>query len=277
MNDNLSKTVIATLLVKMKQLEDRIYTFADTKPQPIIMSIKGDKGEKGDKGDRGEKGDSIIGQKGDRGDKGERGNIGLNGKDGLSPDPIKIALEASKIAQDTTLPLIPTVEQVEAKLEQNLPNLGEKFRDGLELIKEEDEKLKIDAVGYLRKELDEAKNIKVTGNSRGLQLYVDGTKKGLIQYLNLIAGTGVTLTYSHNFGRNDITISNDSVAGTLLDATGTIDDTNVDFTFTSEPSMIIINGASYRKTGGAITWSWSSLTATLSSPVGVGGSIYGIR
>ena len=107
-------------------------------------------------------------------------------------------------------------------------------------------------------------------------IYVNGVKKNDKQ-LNLIAGTGVTLTYNSVRGVGELTISNDSVEGTVLTATGTINDSNLDFTFTSLPSIIVINGASYLQTGGAITWSWTTLTATLSSPVGVGGSIYGIR
>jgi len=63
---------------------------------------------------------------------------------------------------------------------------------------------------------------------------------------------------------------------TILVATGTIDDSNVVFTFTQEPTLININGAFYQKTGGAITWTYLAGTVTLSVPVGTGGSIYGI-
>lgn len=60
---------------------------------------------------------------------------------------------------------------------------------------------------------------------------------------------------------------------TILAATGTVDDSNLDFTFTTEPLLIVINGASYRKGHG---WSWSVGTATLDFPVGTGGDIYGL-
>lgn len=64
----------------------------------------------------------------------------------------------------------------------------------------------------------------------------------------------------------------------ILAATGTIDDSNLDFTFASLPIVLVINGGVYQQTGGAITWSWNAglLTATLSSPVGSGGSIFGL-
>ena len=64
----------------------------------------------------------------------------------------------------------------------------------------------------------------------------------------------------------------------ILAATGTIDDSNKAFTFTAEPVTLVINGAEYQQTGGAITWTWTSgtKTATLSAPCGVGGSIFGL-
>lgn len=60
---------------------------------------------------------------------------------------------------------------------------------------------------------------------------------------------------------------------TLMTATGTVNDANRDFTFTSQPTIIVVNGMSYRVDHG---WTWSSPTATLESPVGTGGDIYGI-
>ncbi len=69
-----------------------------------------------------------------------------------------------------------------------------------------------------------------------------------------------------------------SGALTLLDATGTINDSNLDFTFTMEPTVLVINGLTYKKTGGSITWTWTggTLTASLSVPIGTGGSIFGM-
>lgn len=62
---------------------------------------------------------------------------------------------------------------------------------------------------------------------------------------------------------------------TILPATGTIDDTNTVFIFTSAPTLININGAFYQSTGGAYTWTGTT-TVTLSNPVGTGGSIFGM-
>jgi len=78
---------------------------------------------------------------------------------------------------------------------------------------------------------------------------------------------------------NDGILTLTTIASTaILTATGTINDSNTDFTFVSLPSVIIMNGATYQQTGGAITWTWNAgtLTASLSSPVGTGGSLFGI-
>lgn len=54
---------------------------------------------------------------------------------------------------------IPKAEEILDKVEKDLPKLGEPIRDSLELIEDEDKKLKIEAIGYLRKELDELKRM----------------------------------------------------------------------------------------------------------------------
>ncbi len=62
----------------------------------------------------------------------------------------------------------------------------------------------------------------------------------------------------------------------VIAVTGTINDVNVTFASASEPTLLNINGAFYNTTGGAITWSYVVGVITISSPVGTGGSIFGI-
>lgn len=71
--------------------------------------------------------------------------------------------------------------------------------------------------------------------------------------------------------------STSSGAFTVLTISGTVDDSNVSFTSTSEPTLLNINGGFYQKTGGSITWSYAAGVITLSSPAGAGGSIYAIK
>lgn len=63
---------------------------------------------------------------------------------------------------------------------------------------------------------------------------------------------------------------------TVIAIAGVINDANVSFTSASEPTLLVINGASYQATGGAITWAYVAGAITLSSPVGTGGSIFGL-
>lgn len=61
---------------------------------------------------------------------------------------------------------------------------------------------------------------------------------------------------------------------TILETVSTIDDSNLTFIFTEEPKIIYVNGIAYRKNHG---WTWLVLTATLSTPVGSGGEIFGVK
>lgn len=92
----------------------------DARLAEIRDGVDGKDGQKGVKGD-----------KGDRGDKGERGAtfIALRGAQGLQG----------------------------ADGKDGSPDTAEQVRDKLESIEDEKEKLKIDAIGNLRKELDELK------------------------------------------------------------------------------------------------------------------------
>ena len=62
---------------------------------------------------------------------------------------------------------------------------------------------------------------------------------------------------------------------TIKAASGTIDDSNVVFTFASAPSLLVINGGIYQSTGGTYTWTGTT-TVTLNDTIGTGGSIFGL-
>jgi len=85
------------------------------------------------------------------------------------------------------------------------------------------------------------------------------------------SGAGITGTAVGN----DVTETVGATGVSQLTATGTVDDSNTAFTFASKPSIVVVNGASYRENKG---WTWAALTltVTLDSPVGDGGDIYGI-
>lgn len=100
---------------------------------------------------------------------------------------------------------------------------------------------------------------------RGFQLLVNTVKKNQVNYMNLIAGTGVSIVHAYNAGRNDVTISAGAagtpVAGEVVSGSGT------SFTLANTPisGTLQLFGRGQRITnftlsGAAITTSdtWSS-------------------
>ena len=79
----------------------------------------------------------------------------------------------------------------------------------------------------------------------------------------------VHLNYPH--------VSNDLGGGaafTLSTPTGAVNDTNTEFVFTAQPTLICVNGACYRINNG---WTYSGTTATLTNgAAGTGGDVFGI-
>lgn len=88
------------------------------------------------------------------------------------------------------------------------------------------------------------------------------------------AGSNVTITTNAD-GKKVINATG-GVGLSIITVTGTIDDSNVSFSAATEPTLLNINGAFYKKTGGAYTWTYAGTTITLNTAVGAGGSIFGI-
>lgn len=177
-----------------------------------------------------------VGPRGEKGNKGDKGNIGPTGPRGLKGDK-------GDPGKDIDLD---TVDEIQNKLEDFDKKLSETRPAGGVFI----------------------------GPSRGVFLFVDGEKKGLQNTLNIVPGTGVTLSYNRANGRNDITINaTGSGSFNVLAATGTVDDSNTTFTFASEPVLVVVNGTSYRHGHGVTI---SSTSVTLDNPAGVGGDCYGL-
>ena len=97
-------------------------------------------------------------------------------------------------------------------------------------------------------------------------------KEKVARHINF-KGTGVSSVVRNPNGTVDVTITGAGGALSVLVATGTIDDSNVIFTFVSAPTIVVVNGASYIDGHGV---SIVGTTATLNSPVGTGGHIYGL-
>lgn len=196
-------------------------------------------GAQGPKGDTGAQGESIIGPQGPSGDKGD---TGANGKDGSPDTGVQI------VDKINALPIEPEF-QIDVLHIRGLENLIPKNKEG--------------GMSYY-------------GNSLGVGMFVGGTDYGTARYLNFIAGTNITLSFNRVGERNDLTINSTASGGgslSVLAATGTVDDSNVIFTFASAPTLVVVNGNAYRDGHGVTI---VGTTATLDSAVGTGGDIYGL-
>jgi hypothetical protein len=175
-------------------------------------------------------------------------------------DEGRIIEDAVSKAQATLLPVIQSVEN--RSIDLTKPEI---LKDSLESLKG-DERLDKSAIKGLEETLVQSSKGGVTlFGTRGIQLYVDGEKKGLVNMINLIAGTNMTITYTRSYGRNDILLDASGGGGgsfSKLTATGTVNGINTAFTFTSAPSIIIVDGGrAMQKTSSDGTVNWTGTTS----------------
>lgn len=237
-----------------------------------IEFIKGDRGEKGEKGDRGPMGPvgrqgapGPIGPQGDDGPEGKRGERGPEGKQGPAGPR---GPEGARGTQG------PEGKQGPA----GSPDKPADIKRKLESLEDED-RLDASAIKNLPTVFRETPQISVFGGGGGagarLTVLADGVPLGQdIRKINFI-GSGFTSGVRQSDGVVTLEFTGGGVGAsqTTEVPTGTVDDSNLDFVFSEEPFLIVVNHMTYRKNSG---WTWSGSTATLSSPVGSGGDIFGI-
>lgn len=229
--------------------------------------LRGKKGEKGDKGDKGDTGDALTfdmltdaekaeikGEKGDQGEKGEKGDsivgpqgpIGPQGPQGSMPE-IDYDLIASKVTvkdgKDGKPGKSVTAEEVLKKLKGKIT-----IEDIAELK---------DIVDFLQK------------------------KHGGVASKTVSAIELDDIDLSQATLQNGKYVIPPVATGSLnvLVATGTVDDSNTTFDFVSTPTLVVINGLTYRNgstSGGVPVWTIVGTTVTLAFPVGAGGDIYAL-
>lgn len=126
-----------------------------------------------------------------------------------------LILDAEKI--DTDQLVQNASKQASKDIEDKFPKYVEKFRDGLELLTGDD-RLDKSAIKDLEEDFKKlyAEIAKLPqsrgGVARGFQLYVDSLKKGMTNYLNLAAGTGVDLNFSTVNGLDTVIVSSSAPA-----------------------------------------------------------------
>ena len=147
------------------------------------------------------------------------------GKDGRDADETLVVEEVKK--------LIPKIED----LEKDIPKLGEKIRDSLELLQGEDrlDKSAIKGLDELESKIKESGG-QIKGN-KATFLYVDGVKKGLINTLDISAGDNTTVEHSKVNGLDTITISSTASNPTWVveQPSGLVNGSNLDYVLTYTP------------------------------------------
>lgn len=185
---------------------------------------------------------------------GAPGKDGRNGLDGQDGAPGRDGRDGQDGSPDTPDQIVDKINQAEVLINKEQINGLTDF----------EKKIAEQGTGGVRA---------IWGRS-GIQLIVDGRKKGLVNYINFVPGSGIAITHNTRQGRNDITISaTGSASLSPIAVTGTIDDSNTSFTAASAPNLVIVNGAAYRSGKGATI---SGTAITLDNPVGTGGDIYAL-
>lgn len=179
----------------------------------------------------------------------------------------------SEAARRVPVPEVPIVDEV--KIAKRAARLIPKPRDG-EPGKHADAGAVVQILmegGHLR-----AENIKMgeTTLDKHLRIMDEVARRNGVRGGGdtVAQGAGILITTNNN-GQKVITATG-SGGFTPIPVTGTIDDSNKTFGSNTLPTLLNINGAFYLPTGGSITWTWDATVITLSSPVGAGGSIFGI-
>lgn len=213
-----------------------------------MENMKGVKGDKGDQGEPGTDGrDGADGKDGKDGRNGRDGRDGKDGEDGRDGNDGKDGRDGKDGSPDTP-------EQARDKL----ASLVDDERLGRESIKGIDELEK-----KLLDRLERFRGGSVFG-ARGVHLYTDSAKRGLANTLNLIAGLGITINYSHANGRNDVTISNSISGGyTVETPVGTVNGSNQVFSVTAQPVYVVADGITYFEGAG---YSYAALNITMDVP-----------
>ena len=234
--------------------------------EKVLESVRGTQGIQGEKGDApteeelialidplipapvvGPQGvpgkDSVV--PGPKGEKGDPGKDAINGIDGKDADP-KAVLEL---------------------VEQRIPELAEKFRDGLELLQGK-ERLSIKAIDGFDEWEKAIKETTTQGRARagwGAHPLLIQDSGSVVDKVARIINFGSNLTVTRS-ADGIVTVTGSAGGGlTELTATGTINGVNADFTFTEQPDYIFSDGVKYKVNAG---WSWNggTLTATMSIP-----------
>ncbi len=129
----------------------------------------------------------------------------------------------------------------------------------------------IDAiVAQVLAQVPKAGGTHIFGGGKGFQLQVGSTKKGLAQYLNLVAGTNQTVAHSIQNGVHTITLSSGAGAGVTVvnEEVPTDSGDHTNFTLAHTPtagSVKLYRGGTRQQAGNGKDYTLSGTTITLAN------------
>lgn len=154
---------------------------------------------------------------------------------------------ADKELAERVMAAIPTITDILIYLPQH----GEAVRDSLEMLKGKD-RLDISAirgVDKLEKAINDAvktgKPISFVGGARGIYVYVGGAKKGIMNTLNFVAGSGMAIAYSKVDGLDRLTFTSSGGGATVETPAESPDGVTTVFTVSAEPKWVVADGTTY--------------------------------
>ena len=226
----------------------------------------------------------LKGEKGDQGEQGEPGYTPVKGYDYFTDDEIKAIIayiqsgvsdgKDGKDGQDGKNGRTPTryidywTSEDQDKIVSEVLSKVPKAKDGVSPKIEDVVKLVLKEI-----KMPETKGF-ITETKLAEFLRRGGFRGGGD---TVAAGSGISIAINAN-GQKEISATGSGSFTLLSVVTGAVDDTNTVFTFASAPSMVVINGSTYRNGSTAMggTISIVGTTVTLPNPVGTGGDVYAI-
>lgn len=118
----------------------------------------------------------------------------------------------------------------------------------------------------LEKAVKEAKDVRVVAPSRGMFLYIDGVKKGIISNLNLKGGTNMAIAYSQVNGQDTLTFnaSGGGPGGLTVETPPEAPNAVITtFTVSAEPQWVVADGTTYFDGQG---YTYAALQVTMDIP-----------
>lgn len=175
----------------------------------------------------------------------------LEVKDGEDSDPEQVMQEVLK--------RIP--EQKDVILDN-----GVQIRDKLEALQDDDrlDKTAIKGLEEFDAVVEQTKKgARIIHGPLGMQLYIDGVKKGWIKTLDFVSGTGIAIAYSKVNGLDTLTFNASGVGVTVSTPAETPNGVITAFTAVGTPKWVVADGITYYAGAG---YSYSAPTVTMSIP-----------